>query len=106
MTGVWYCAFLLDIFSSINKPKININKKNDNLFAKAKSSNDTQALYMPVVRVEIPKKDTEPKSDYVSIATNESPATMAGLAEGSIILKNDFFLEKPRFLPNSIRFCD
>ena len=56
--------------------------------------------------MEIPKKDTEPKSDNVSIATNESPATMAGLAEGSIILKNDFFLEKPRFLPSSIRFCD
>ncbi len=90
----------------MNKPSININKKNDSLFANAKSSNDTQALYIPVVRVEIPKKDTEPKSDNVSIATNESPATIAGLAEGSIILKNDFFLEKPRFLPSSIRFCD
>jgi hypothetical protein len=94
------------MFSSINKPRININKKNDSLFANTKSSNDIQALYIPVVSVEIPKKDTEPKSDNVSIATNESPATMAGLAEGSIIVKNDFFLEKPRFLPSSIKFCD
>ena len=83
-----------------------INKQNDNLLASARSSNEIHALYMPVVRVEIPKKDTDPKSDKVSIATSESPATMAGLAEGSIILKKDFFFEKPSFLPSSIKFCD
>ena len=74
--------------------------------ANDKSSKDIQALYIPVVKVEIPKKDTEPKSDNVSIATSESPATIAGLAEGSIILKKDFFFEKPRFFPSSIKFCD
>ena len=47
-----------------------------------RSSNDIHALYMPVVSVDIPKKDTEPKSDKVSMATSESPATIAGLAEG------------------------
>ena len=26
--------------------------------------------------------------------------------DGSIIFKNDFFLEKPRFFPSSIKFCD
>ena len=30
----------------------------------------------------MPKKDTDPKSDKVSIATNDRPATIAGLAEG------------------------
>ncbi len=54
----------------------------------------------------IPKKDTAPKSDNVSIATKESPATIAGLAEGKIIEVNDLNFEKPRFFPKSIKFCD
>ena len=53
---------------------------------------------------DIPKKETDPKTDKVSIATNERPATIAGLAEGSIILKKDFCFENPMFLPNSIKF--
>ena len=104
--GEWYWAFFLEKFSNINNPSININKKNDNLLAKVRSSNEIHALYIPVVKVDIPKKETEPKSERVSIATRERPATIAGLAEGKIILKNDFCLEKPRFFPNSIKFCD
>ena len=50
-----------------------------------------------MVSVEIPKNDTEPKSDKVSIATSERPATIAGLAEGRIILKKDFFLKNQDF---------
>ena len=46
---------------------------------------------MPVVNVDKPKNETDPKSERVSIATKESPATIAGLAEGKMILKNDFF---------------
>ena len=88
----------------MNSPRIKINKKKDNLFAKVRSSKEIQALYIPVVKVDIPKKETDPKSDKVSIATNERPATIAGLAEGSIILKKDFCLEKPMFLPSSINF--
>ena len=38
-------------------------------------------------RVETLKKETVPKSDKHSIATNDNPATIAGRAEGSIILK-------------------
>ena len=45
------------------------------------------------------KKSTVPKSDNVSIATKDNPAMIAGLAEGKIILKKDFFLEKPKFFP-------
>ena len=41
------------------------------------------------------KKSTAPKSDKVSMATSDSPATIAGLADGIIILNNDFNLEKP-----------
>ena len=52
------------------------------------------------------KNDTVPKSDNVSIATKERPATIAGLAEGKIILKNDFLFENPKFFPKSIKFCD
>ena len=106
LDGLWYWAFFLDKFSKINSPKINIKRKNDNLFAKVRSSNDIHALYIPVVNVDIPKKETDPKSDKVSIATNERPATIAGLAEGSIILKKDFCLEKPMFFPSSIKFSD
>jgi len=39
----------------------------------------------------MPKKETEPKSDKVSIATKDKPAKIEGLAEGKIILKNVFF---------------
>ena len=81
-------------------------RKKDNLFAKVKSSKEIHALYIPVVKVDIPKKETDPKSDNVSIATNESPATIAGLAEGKIIEVNDLSFEKPRFFPKSIKFCD
>ena len=87
----------------MNSPRMNINKKKDNLFAKVRSSKEIQALYIPVVKVDIPKKETDPKSDNVSIATKESPATIAGLAEGSIILKKDFCLENPMFFPSSIK---
>ena len=45
---------------------------------------------MAVVNVEMLKKETVPKSDRVSIATKASPATIAGLAEGSIIEKKTF----------------
>ena len=61
---------------------------------------------MAVVNVEILKKDTVPKSDNVSIATKAKPATIAGLAEGKIILKKFRLVEKPRFLPTSIKLCD
>ena len=54
--------------------------------------------YIPVVRVAIPKNDTAPKSDNVSIATNAKPATIAGLADGKMILKKDLYFEKPRFV--------
>ena len=63
-------------------------------------------LQIPVVSVDIPKNETDPKSDSVSIATSDNPATIAGLAEGKIILKKDFCLLKPRFFPSSIKFCD
>ena len=74
--------------------------------ARIRSSKDIQALYMPVVSVDIPKKETAPKSERVSIATNDKPATIAGRAEGKIILKKDLCFEKPRFFPSSIKFCD
>ena len=41
---------------------------------------------MPVVKVFIEKKSTAPNSAKVSIATKDNPATMAGRAEGKIIL--------------------
>ena len=44
---------------------------------------------MPVVKVFTPKNDTAPKSESVSIATRESPVTIAGLADGKIIEVND-----------------
>ena len=43
---------------------------------------------MKLSHVEIPKNETVPKSDRVSIATRLSPIKMAGLAVGIIILKN------------------
>ena len=46
------------------------------------------------------------KSFFKIILPSARPATIAGRADGSIILKNDFFLEKPRFLPSSIKFWD
>ena len=50
------------------------------------------------------KKDTVPKSDNVSIATNANPATIAGLAHGKIILKKLSLVDKPKFFPTSIKF--
>ena len=41
---------------------IKSNKKNDNRFAKAKSSNVIHELYIPVVSVLIEKKSTAPNS--------------------------------------------
>ena len=40
---------------------------------------------MPVVSVFTEKKSTAPNSANVSIATNDSPATIAGRAAGKII---------------------
>ena len=37
----------------------------------------------------MPKKDTAPKSESVSIATKERPAIIAGLADGNIIENKD-----------------
>ena len=59
-----------------------------------------------LLRVFIEKKSTAPNSAKVSIATNDKPAIIAGLAEGKIILRKTFNFEKPKFLPKSIRFCD
>ena len=42
---------------------------------------------MPVVNVDKPKKETVPKSAKVSIPTKLNPMKIAGLADGSIILK-------------------
>ena len=86
--------------------KIISSKKNDNLFAKAKSSKAIQELYITVVKVFIAKKSTAPNSARVSIATNDKPAIIAGRADGKIIEHNVFNLVNPRFLPNSIIFCD
>ena len=41
---------------------------------------------MPVVSVDIPKKEAVPKSDSVSIATKLIPIKIAGLDNGNIIL--------------------
>ena len=106
LIGEWYWARFLEIFSIKKRPKINNSKKNESWFAKTKSSNDIHESYIPVVRVAIPKNDTAPKSDNVSIATNAKPATIAGLADGKMILKKDLYFEKPRFCPNSIKFWD
>ena len=65
---------------------MNNNKKKDILFANAKSSKAIQELQIPVVRVLIEKKSTAPNSAKVSIATKDSPATIAGRAAGSTIL--------------------
>ena len=43
----------------------------------------------------IEKKSTAPNSAKVSIATNDKPAIIAGLADGKIILRNTFNFEKP-----------
>ena len=83
---------------------MNNNKKNDILFAKAKSSKAIQELQIPVVRVLIEKKSTAPNSAKVSIATKDSPATIAGLAAGNIKEYKDLNFEKPKLFPRSIRF--
>ena len=47
------------------------------------------------------KKETVPKSDKHSIATKDNPATIAGLADGKIILKKLSFAEKYDYIyPN------
>ena len=102
----WYFAFFLEKFSIMKSAKIKSSKKNDNLFAKAKSSKAIQELYIPVVKVFIEKKSTAPNSARVSIATNDKPAIIAGRADGKIIEYNVFNFVNPRFLPNSIIFCD
>ena len=61
---------------------------------------------MPVVRVETLKNETVPKSDKHSIATSDNPATMAGLAEGKIILKKLSLADNPKFLLTSIKLFD
>ena len=106
LDGEWYFALFLEKFSIKNKSKINKSKIKESWFADAKSSKEIQALYIAVVNVEILKKETVPKSERVSIATKESPTTIAGLAEGSIIFKKVFFEDRPKFLPASIKFCD
>ena len=85
---------------------INISKKKDIRFAKAKSSKAIHELYIPVVKVFIEKKSTAPNSAKVSIATKDNPATIAGRADGNMIEKNDCNFENPKFFPRSIRFCD
>ena len=52
------------------------------------------------------KNETVPKSDKHSIATKDSPATIAGLAEGRIILKKLSLADKPKFLLTSIKLFD
>ena len=84
--------------------KIKSSKKNDNLFAKAKSSKAIQELYIPVVNVFIEKKSTAPNSAKVSIATNDKPAIIAGRADGKITCKKALILENPKFLLRSIKF--
>ena len=106
LDGEWYLALFLEKFSIKNKDKININNINESWLAEAKSSNAIQSLYIAVVSVEILKKETAPNSDNVSIATRDNPTTIAGLAEGRMILKKVFFDDKPKFFPASIKFCD
>ena len=59
---------------------------------------------MPVVKVFIEKKSTAPNSANVSIATNDNPATIAGLADGKITCKKALILDSPKFLLRSIKF--
>ena len=54
--------------------------------------------------MDTPKNETEPKSDKVSIATKERPATIAGLAEGKIILKKIFVLKNQGFFQVLVSF--
>ena len=90
----------------MNKAKINNNKKNESLFANARSSNVIHELYIPVVSVFIEKKSTAPNSASVSIATKDKPATIAGRAAGKITEYSVLNFVKPRFFPRSIKFCD
>ena len=52
----------------------------------------------------IEKKSTAPNSAKVSIATRDNPATIAGLAAGSINEYKDLNFENPKLLPKSIKF--
>ena len=87
-----------------------INTKNrsnrERKFDVLRSSKMNQELYIPVVKVEIPKKETVPKSDKVSIATKLRPIKIAGLAEGITILKIIFNAENPIVFPKSIILLD
>ena len=85
---------------------MNNNKKNDNWFAKARSSNVIHELYIPVVSVFIEKKSTAPNSASVSIETKDKPATIAGRAAGRIIEYNVLKFVNHKFLPRSMKFCD
>ena len=44
LKGEWYLALFLEIFSIINKTRININRKKDSWLAKARSSKESQEL--------------------------------------------------------------
>ena len=98
--------FFLEILSKPKKNKIKNIKNNDKKLAVFKSSKINQELYIPVVYVETPKKETVPKSDSVSIATRLSPIKIAGLAVGIIIFKKVSILLNPRLLPTSIKSLD
>ena len=47
------------------------------------------------------KKETVPKSDSVSIATKDNPTTIAGLAEGRIILNASLII----ILVSNLKIC-
>ena len=98
--------FFLEILSKPKKNKIKNIKNNDKKLAVFKSSKINQELYIPVVYVETPKKETVPKSDSVSIATRLSPIKIAGLAVGIIIFKKVSILLNPRLFPTSIKSLD
>ena len=80
--------FFLEKLSKIKNINIKINKNNDKKLAAWRSSKINQELYIPVVKVEIPKKLTVPKSAKVSIATKLKPTKIAGLAEVKLFYKN------------------
>ena len=64
------------------KQNTNVNPKNDNCDAEAKLFIPSHRLKIPRVIVSTAKKSTVPKSETVSINTNDNPATIAGLARG------------------------
>ena len=90
----------------MKKIKTKIKSNSERKFDVFRSSKTNQELYIPVVKVDIPKKETVPKSDNVSIATKLRLMKIAGLADGMTILKNIFNGENPSVLPKSIRLFD